>query len=102
MRRAILVALGIGTIISSAAAIGIGTTMSVEPHAMSRGLYEVARTHQAARSAQRSAIEARYQAERTKCDALGGAKRDACLISAHARRGRALLEAGAPYGTPPS
>jgi len=45
MRRAILVALGIGTIISSAAAIGIGTTMSVEPHAMSRGLYEVALFH---------------------------------------------------------
>jgi hypothetical protein len=144
MKRAILVALGTGAIISSAAALGIGSASSransvsmtraeylaaLEAIELSRGetlaacdvvtgfdreicRAEVAaeemvlvaeieqsfrRDQPAAREAQRSRIEARYQVARTKCQAIGGARRDQCLIDTHAVRGRALLEAQAPY-----
>lgn len=42
MRRAILVALGTGAIISSAAAIGIGTAISTAPDSMNKAQYQAA------------------------------------------------------------
>jgi hypothetical protein len=95
MRRATLVALGTATIITSAAALGIGETRA--PQARASNMAETFRALDSARIAQRARIEARYTAERAACDALGGVKRDRCLIAAHAARGRALLEAAAPY-----
>jgi hypothetical protein len=96
MRRAILVALGIGTFITSAAAItmGGGAAPAVEP---ARSELERSRIAQEARAGQRARVETRYLEERARCEGLGGAKRDACFIGAHALRGRALLEIQAPY-----
>jgi hypothetical protein len=103
MRRAILVALGIGTIITSAAALGIGVALAPETHSAARqepaGVVAMQRARDSARTAQRARIEERYLAERAACAPLGGLKRDRCLIAAHATRGRALLEAAAPYET---
>ena len=45
MRRAILVALGTGAIITSAAAIGIGAALTPPPGSMSRAEYEAALAH---------------------------------------------------------
>lgn len=95
MRRSILVALGAGAVISSAAAIGIGAAVNSAPQTMSQHEYE--RTQQSSRTAQRARIEARYQVERARCGALGGFKRDKCLVSAHAARGRSKLESAVPY-----
>jgi len=100
MRRAICIALGIGAIVSSAAAIGIGASTTepvATPSDPNPTATEMRRSELSARDAQRSRIEARYQAERAQCDALGGVRRDRCLIAAHAHRGRALLEAAGPY-----
>jgi hypothetical protein len=103
MRRAILVALGIVTIASSAAALGIGVALAPETQPVAGMKYagEVAihRARDSARGAQRARIEERYLAERAACAPLGGLKRDRCLIAVHAQRGRALLEAAAPYET---
>jgi hypothetical protein len=94
MRRAILVALGIGAFITSAAAITVGRAPpAAEP---ARSELERSRIALEARAGQRAQVEARYIAERARCDALGGAKRDACFIEVHAVRGRALLEIHAP------
>jgi hypothetical protein len=97
MRRAIFVALGVGILITSAAAIGIGTSSGAPTQAAARSEYEVAMQHRSAREEQRAQIDARYQSQRSRCDALSGFKRDKCLIQAHAARGRAMLEAAAPY-----
>ena len=97
MRRAVLVALGTATIITSAAALGIGGAQASQARASN--MAEVFRALDSARNAQRARIEARYTSERSACAALGGVKRDRCLIAAHATRGRALLEAAAPYET---
>jgi len=100
MRRAVLVALGIGTIVTSAAAIGITATAMPESAAASRGplsFTEMKRAEASARDAQRARIEQHYQAERALCDAVSGLRHDRCLIAAHAHRGHALLEAAAPY-----
>ena len=103
MRRAILVALGTGTIISSAAALGTGVALNPETQGLVRVEHDaevvMRRTQASARSAQRARIDERYLVERAACAALGGLKRDRCLIAAHASRGRALLEAAAPYET---
>ncbi len=95
MKRAIWVALGLGTMISGAAAIGVDTAPAPAPLAQWHA--QRAAVMGAARDAQRAMIETRYQEERAKCDALAGARKDDCLIDAHARRGRAMLEAAAPY-----
>lgn len=95
MKRAILVALGTGAMITSAAAFT--SSIGSEPQPVARGEYQVAMQHQSAREAQRARIDARYQSDRARCDALSGFKRDKCLIQAHAAKGRALLEAAAPY-----
>jgi hypothetical protein len=103
MRRAILVALGIGTIITSAAALGIGVALAPGAQSLGRpgegGEVAMHRARDSARNAQRARIEERYLTERAACAPLGGLKRDRCLIEAHATRGRALLEAAAPYET---
>jgi hypothetical protein len=100
MKRAILVALGTGAIISSAAALGIGgASAPAVPASTIRNEYLAALEHSAAREAQRDRIETRYQAGRARCQAIGGQRRDQCLIENHAVRGNALLEAQAPYET---
>ena len=102
MRRATLVALGIGTIVTSAAAIGFTATAMPETGTAAQGplsFTEMKRAEASARDAQRALIEQRYQAERAQCEALSGSRHDRCLISAHAHHGRALLEAAAPYQT---
>jgi hypothetical protein len=95
MKRAVWIAIATGTMISGAADIGVDAQSPAAPHALAH--FERAAALQSARDAQRSGIEARYQAERTSCEALGGAVRDRCFIDAHARKGRAMLEAAAPY-----
>lgn len=97
MKRAILVALGTGAVITSAAALSIGTASSQPISPVARSEYEVARMAWSAREAQRARIYARYADARARCEPLGGARRDRCLIDAHAEKGRALLAAHAPY-----
>jgi len=100
MRRSIFVALGIGAIVSSAAAIGITATASPEGPVSARSgltLAEVRIAEASARAAQRGRIDERYRTERAQCDAMSGARHDRCLIAAHAHRGHALLEDAAPY-----
>ena len=100
MRRSILVALGIGTIVTSAAAIGITATALPESVAAPHGEFTftgMKRAEASARDAQRARIDGRYEAERAQCAALSGLRHDRCLIAAHAHRGHALLEAAAPY-----
>jgi hypothetical protein len=102
MKRAIVVALGVAVVASSAAGFGIGAASRSAPPlvqcAQSDGS-DVCRLRvaAAARTELRARLEARYEADRAKCAALGGAQKDACLIAAHAARGRSLLEAAAPY-----
>ena len=96
MRRAILVALGTGFIITSAAGITLGTGRLAAPGQPHSELERIRIAHEA-RSQQRAQVEARYLDARSRCEALGGAKRDSCFIDAHAVRGRALLEIQAPY-----
>jgi hypothetical protein len=99
MTRAILVALGTGTIITSAAAIGIGAARETPPQALPhpQSVAEAARVEQAAREVQRARIEARYELAKARCAPLRGYDHDQCLIGAHAARGRALLESQDPY-----
>ena len=97
MKRAVWIAVALGTMISGAAAIGIDAPSTPGP-AVSTHL-ERAALLDAARRAQREGIESRYQSDRSACEALGGARRDNCFIDAHARKGRALLEAAAPYAS---
>jgi hypothetical protein len=69
MKRAILVALGTGAIISSAAAIGIGTAaISTAPETMSKSEYEAAL----------AAIEAARTEILAACDAHSGVAKDIC------------------------
>jgi hypothetical protein len=95
MKRAVWVALALGTMISGGAAIGVDTARAPLPQARSHA--QRAAVMEAARNAQRAMIEARYQEDRARCDALAGSRKDSCLVDAHARKGRAMLEAAAPY-----
>jgi len=97
MKRAILVALGIGAVITSAAALSIGTAAAPKPVAAARTEFEQSRSAWTAREEMRARVEARYLAARAQCEPLGGLKRDKCLISAHAAKGHALMEIQAPY-----
>jgi hypothetical protein len=97
MKRAVWIAMGLGTMISGAAAIGIDVQSTPAPAPSS--YLERTALLDAARRAQRDVIEARYQSDRSACENLGGARRDNCFIDAHARKGRALLETAAPYAT---
>jgi hypothetical protein len=95
MKRVIWIALGMGTVISGAAAIGVETHAMPEATTLSHAQRAV--VVDSARRAQRGAIETRYQAHRARCDNLAGVRKDNCLIDAHARKGLAMLEAAAPY-----
>ena len=95
MRRAILVALGIGAVITSAAGITLGPAKPVSVAVGSE--LERGRISSDARALQRADVEARYLEARARCESLGGRKRDDCFISAHATRGRLLMEIHAPY-----
>lgn len=95
MKRAVWIAVGLGMMISGAAAIGVDTSSAPVPNVQSHA--QRAAVQEAARDAQRAMIEARYQEDRSRCDALSGSRRDDCLIDAHARKGRSMLEAAAPY-----
>ena len=97
MKRAMLVALGTGAIITSAAGITIGASGAMRAGGAAHSPFERARIEQAARAEQRERVETRYLAARARCEDVGGVKRDDCLISAHAVRGLALLEIQAPY-----
>ena len=97
MKRAILVALGTGVVISSAAALDIaGASQPAAPAAYGDPIH-AARTREGARERQREQIQLRYTAERNQCADLRGYQREKCLVRAHANKGRALLEAAAPY-----
>lgn len=98
MKRAILVALGIGVMVTSAAALDLGAPRpNFEAAILQAPELHVARTRDSARASQRARIEERYLAERERCASLGGYRRDKCVVQAHAFKGRALLEAAAPY-----
>ena len=97
MKRAIVVALGTGAVITSAAGITIGGADAVLGSAALHSPLDRARIELAARADQRERVEARYLVARSRCDELAGAKRDDCLIAAHAARGLALLAMQAPY-----
>ena len=102
MKRAILVALGVAVIATSAAGFGISAGRAPQPTLMQctqSGAPDICRMRlaSAARDEQRARVETRYEADRAKCAPLSGAQKDACLIAAHAARGRLLLEAAAPY-----
>ena len=97
MKRAIFVALGTGAVITSAAALTVGTPSLPASLAAPHDELGRARLQSAARQAHRENVEARYLAARARCETLGGVKRDHCFIKAHAFRGRALLEEHQPY-----
>ena len=102
MNRATLVALCTGTVITSAAAIGVGTAGETPAPTMTRAqhaaaLARIAAAREAARAAQVARIEVRHQAALAGCAPLKGYDQDDCLIRVHAVYGRALLESQAPY-----
>lgn len=98
MKRAIIVALGTGLVITSAAALGLAGAREDTASLLGEDTATfAARAREAARSGQRARIDERYHAERDGCAALRGFQRDKCLVRAHANRGRAMLEAAAPY-----
>jgi hypothetical protein len=99
MNRAILIALGAGVVISSAAALDIAGTADEAAPAARGDPVQIALVRETAREQQRTRIDARYAAEREACSQLGGYAREKCLVRAHARKGRALMEAAAPYGS---
>jgi len=97
MGRAIIVALGTGFVITSAAGISVSTGQLSAPAQAAHSELERTRISHEARAQQRAQVEARYLDVRSRCEALGGNRRDSCFIDAHAVRGRALLEIQAPY-----
>ena len=97
MKRAIFVALGTGAVITSAAALGLGTQAIPGQASSAHDEFQRTRIQVAAREAQREIIDSRYREARAECEPLGGLKRDQCFIKAHAARGRALLDQHAPY-----
>jgi hypothetical protein len=101
-----LVGLGAGAAIWSAAVIGIGAAIVSAPQTKGQEEHEAAtnelvrvsdieegyrRTQQSSRAVQRARIEARFQVDRARCGTLGGFKRDKCLVSAHATRGHSMI-----------
>ena len=100
-RRAILIALCTGVVISSAAALDIAGARDTSLPSATRGdPVQMSRARESAREVQRNRIHARYEAERDACAQLkGGYQREKCIVKAHANKGRALLEAAGPYET---
>ena len=70
MKRSILVALGIGTIISSAAAIGIGAAWNSAPRSMTRAQYDSTLAD----------IETVRPLVLARCDALPGLEKELCRV----------------------
>ena len=86
MRRAILVALGTGAIITSAAAFSVGG--NTEPgFEMTQRQYE----------ARLQAIEAARAAHDARCDAAAGAERELCRIEAAAEESVAIADTEAMF-----
>jgi len=85
MRRTMLVALGTGAIITSAAAFTLGGADA--PSALSQQQY----------SAALRAIEAQRVASDARCDQAGGFERDLCRIEAQAEESVRIAEADAAY-----
>lgn len=75
MNRAILVALGTGAVISSAAAIGIGAAVSSAPLKMTQPEYEAALR----------GVDAALEEISARCDVLEGFGRDYCRAEAAAQ-----------------
>ena len=88
MKRAILIALGIGVVVSSAAALDVGGTREPAAAPVHDPIVHAARTRESARAEQRARIDERYLAERERCASLGGYQRDKCLVEG-ARQPRA-------------
>ena len=97
MKRAMLVALSTGAVITSAAALSVGQPSAAPALPAAPTEVRGALAHLGARAQQRQLIEARHREARARCDALGGFRRDQCLVKAHAAKGRALLASAAPY-----
>ena len=74
MKRSILVALGIGAIVSSAAAIGIGGAWTSAPRSMTRAQYDSAL----------AGVEAARPVVLARCEALPGPEREPCRAEAAA------------------
>ena len=74
MRRAILVALGTGAVITSAAAIGIGAAIGPSSQAMTRAEYDTALAR----------IERLHVADEARCDALDAVEGELCRAQARA------------------
>lgn len=87
MKRAILVALGTGAVITSAAAIGIGAALDPSPQTMTRGEYEAATRH----------VEALGVQAASRCDALEGTEADICRAQARADERVRAAELEAAY-----
>ena len=97
--RAILIALGTGVVISSAAALDLAGAGELAGPVAHNDEVQIARARDSARGEQRNRIESRYLTEREACATLRGYQREKCVVKAHANKGRALLEAAAPYET---
>lgn len=98
MKRAIVIALGIGVMVTSAAALDVGGNKPADTViAIHDEQVHASRLRDAARAGQRTRIDERYSAERERCASFAGYRRDKCFVQAHAARGRALLEAAGPY-----
>jgi hyperosmotically inducible protein len=74
MKRTILVALGTGAVISSAAALGIGAAVSTAPNTMTKSEYDAAL----------SGIQSARVEVLARCDDFAGADKDICLAEAGA------------------
>lgn len=85
MRRAIVVALGTGAIITSAAAFSVGGADGTRP--LTQTQYAAA-LH---------SIEAQRVAQETRCDQFAGFERDFCRIEAAAEESVRMAEAEAAY-----
>jgi hypothetical protein len=87
MTRAILVALGTGAIIASAAAIGIGAAVTSPPHSMSRAEYEAAVLH----------AEWLRGLAASRCDDLDDAGAGICRVQADADHAIRVAQIEADY-----
>jgi hypothetical protein len=96
-KRAILIALLTGVVITSAAALDIAGAREIGAPFAHDDQVQVSRIRATAREEQRGRIESRYFVEREACAPLSGYARERCVVKAHANKGRALLEAASPY-----
>jgi hypothetical protein len=85
MRRAIVVALGIGAVVTSAAAFSVGA--GEEPGTLTQAQF----------AATLQAIEAQRAAREARCDQAGGFEREFCRIEAAADESVRIAEAEAAY-----